>query len=157
MYNQALLGVTHELNFLGSHPTNLASFLNNTAIFSPRTFPSEVLLPIKCMNHKEFWWIRILLTVPNTYLHLQPPFLTPWVLQNTSERQLKLSALISLEVLKWQTPEYMASKTLNYYVVPSSCDDHLDIPNFHSKFLTTFMYTMAEYMCMFTVLAFYKI
>lgn len=51
----------------------------------------------------------------------------------------------------------MANKTLHNYVVPSSCEDHLDVPNFHSNFLITFMYTIAEYKSMFTVLTFYKI
>lgn len=51
----------------------------------------------------------------------------------------------------------MANKTLHYYVVPSSCDDHIDVLNFHSNFLITFMYTFAEYKSIFIVLAFYKI
>lgn len=51
----------------------------------------------------------------------------------------------------------MANKTLSYYAVSSSCDDHLDVLYFHSNFLITFMYTIAEYKSMFTVLDFYKI
>lgn len=51
----------------------------------------------------------------------------------------------------------MASETLEYYVVPSSCDEWLDISDFCSKFLITFMYTIIEYKPVFTVLAFYKV
>lgn len=49
----------------------------------------------------------------------------------------------------------MANKTLNYYVLPSSCDDH-DVLNFYSSFLTTLTHTIAEYKSMLTVLDFYK-
>lgn len=152
--SQALLEVTHELNFLGSHPAHLSSCLNN----SPRNLSFSSFIIKKCMNHKEFWQISISKEwkVPNT----SNSNLLSWllaVLGNASERQLEWCASISLEVLKWQNPEYTASETLEYYVVPSSCDEWLDISDFHSKFLITFMYTIVEYKLVFTVLAFLKI
>lgn len=56
-----------------------------------------------------------------------------------------------------QQTEYMASETLEYYIVPLSFMESIVFFNFTSKFLIILMHNIIEHMSVFTVLAFYKI
>lgn len=78
MYSQALLRVSHELNLLGLHLTNLSSCLSSNTISRPRNLSFRRFIIKKCMNHKEFWQISLPKELKYVkYLQLSP-FLTNW-------------------------------------------------------------------------------